>query len=160
MGWVPVSSPSTTETGTATRASTIDWSTLVTADLAHLVSRPRATATYTSEPGIKVHNHPEPSSKRVRSKTASLADKEKRAVPVKRANAPAVDWRDYYGQNWLATIQDQYHCEACWAFSATALVETQARIEHGLWNKRSEADIHDMEGKRLVMSRGIIRSRC
>src|SRR5690349_15994571 len=54
-----------------------------------------------------------------------------------------VDWRNRYGIPWLATIQLQYPCENCWAFSTTALVETMVRIEHGLWSKRSEGDLRD-----------------
>lgn len=55
----------------------------------------------------------------------------------------SVDWRDRYGINWLCSIQDQGNCESCWAFAATALVETQSRIEHGYWDKRSEGDMRD-----------------
>lgn len=57
--------------------------------------------------------------------------------------AASVDWRNRYGVNWLATIQDQGQCESCWAFAATALIETQSRIEHGYWDKRSEGDLRD-----------------
>jgi C1A family cysteine protease len=54
-----------------------------------------------------------------------------------------VDWRDRFGVRWLTSIQNQSPCQSCWAFGATALVETQARIEHGYWDKRSEGDAHD-----------------
>lgn len=59
------------------------------------------------------------------------------------AASSIVDWRYRFGVSWLATIQDQDPCESCWAFAATALVETQARIEHGYWDKRSEGDVRD-----------------
>jgi C1A family cysteine protease len=61
----------------------------------------------------------------------------------------AVDWRDRWGGRWLATIQDQNPCESCWAFGATALVESMVRIEHGVWAKRSEGDVRDGWGGKL-----------
>ncbi len=61
------------------------------------------------------------------------------------AAAPAVvDWRNR-GWPWLCTVQDQIG-ENCWAMSATALVETMTRINHGVWSKRSEGDVHDGMG--------------
>jgi hypothetical protein len=32
------------------------------------------------------------------------------------------------------------------AFAATALMETMVRIQHGMWSKRSEGDLHDSQG--------------
>jgi len=54
-----------------------------------------------------------------------------------------LDWRTRWGGRWLATMQDQNPCNNCWAFAATALVETMVRIEHGVWAKRSEGDLRD-----------------
>lgn len=54
-----------------------------------------------------------------------------------------LDWRSRWGGRWLTTIQDQNPCNNCWAFAATALVETMVRIEHGFWAKRSEGDMRD-----------------
>ncbi|KAK3994275.1 hypothetical protein QBC44DRAFT_392743 [Cladorrhinum sp. PSN332] len=55
----------------------------------------------------------------------------------------AVDWRNRSGVNYITTAQDQGVCQSCWAFAVTALIETMIRIEHGIWSKRSEADVHD-----------------
>jgi C1A family cysteine protease len=54
----------------------------------------------------------------------------------------AVDWRNRSGLNYITTAQDQGACNSCWAFAATALIESMVRIEHGIWSKRSEADVH------------------
>jgi C1A family cysteine protease len=58
----------------------------------------------------------------------------------------SVDWRNRSGLNYISTAQDQGSCNSCWAFAATALIESMVRIEHGLWSKRSEADVHDGVG--------------
>ncbi len=58
----------------------------------------------------------------------------------------SVDWRNRSGLNYITTPQDQGGCNACWAFAATALIEAMVRIEHGVWSKRSEADVHDGVG--------------
>ncbi|KAK4235404.1 hypothetical protein C8A03DRAFT_17860 [Achaetomium macrosporum] len=55
----------------------------------------------------------------------------------------SVDWRNRSGLNYITTPQDQGVCNSCWAFAATALIEAMVRIEHGVWSKRSEADVHD-----------------
>jgi len=55
----------------------------------------------------------------------------------------SVDWCNRDGQNWICSIQDQDSASSCWAFAATALVESMVRIEHGYWSKRSEGDIRD-----------------
>ncbi|KAI9842197.1 MAG: hypothetical protein M1837_007410 [Sclerophora amabilis] len=56
------------------------------------------------------------------------------------------DWRDRFGSNFLATIQDQGRCGNCWSFAATALAETMVRIEHGIWAKKSEGDLRSSWG--------------
>jgi Papain family cysteine protease len=68
------------------------------------------------------------------------------AVPEAGAGSrpPSVDWRNR-GWPWLCTVQDQIG-ENCWAMAATALVETMVRINHGVWSKRSEGDVHDGMG--------------
>ncbi|KAK4154900.1 hypothetical protein C8A00DRAFT_32255 [Chaetomidium leptoderma] len=58
----------------------------------------------------------------------------------------SVDWRNRDGLNYITTPQDQGSCNSCWAFAATALIESMVRIEHGVWSKRSEADVHDGVG--------------
>lgn len=63
------------------------------------------------------------------------------------AHATSVDWRNRWGWPWITTVQDQDGCNACWAFAATALVESMVRIEHAVWSKRSEGDVHDGIGK-------------
>ncbi|KAL2130283.1 hypothetical protein VTI74DRAFT_6677 [Chaetomium olivicolor] len=57
-----------------------------------------------------------------------------------------VDWRNRSGLNYITTPQDQGVCNSCWAFAVTALIESMVRIEHGVWSKRSEADVHDGVG--------------
>lgn len=73
-------------------------------------------------------------------------DENKDNAVAKRSLPSSVDWRSYAGWPWLATIQNQDPCGSCWVFAATALVEAQTRIEHGIWAKRSEADLHDQMG--------------
>jgi hypothetical protein len=73
------------------------------------------------------------------------------AAPAPQAGvAASVDWRVRWGWPWIATIQDQDGCESCWAFCATALVESMTRIEHFIWSKRSEGDIHDGMGAKCA----------
>jgi C1A family cysteine protease len=55
----------------------------------------------------------------------------------------SVDWRDRSGMNYITTPQNQGACNSCWAFAVAALIEAMVRIEHGVWSKRSEADVHD-----------------
>ncbi|KAH6839508.1 hypothetical protein B0I37DRAFT_408920 [Chaetomium sp. MPI-CAGE-AT-0009] len=70
------------------------------------------------------------------------------SVKATAASAPplAVDWRNRNGLNYITTAQDQGVCNSCWAFAAAALIESMVRIEHGVWSKRSEADVHDGVG--------------
>lgn len=65
------------------------------------------------------------------------------------AGAPpaALDWRNRWGANWITTVRDQNPCNACWAFSGTALVEAMVRIEHSYWTRLSEGDVHRGVGK-------------
>jgi C1A family cysteine protease len=50
--------------------------------------------------------------------------------------------------------QDQSGCESCWVFSATALIETMVRIQHGMWSKHSEGDFHDQMGVSCAQNGG------
>ena len=58
-----------------------------------------------------------------------------------------VDWRNRFGSNWITTVRDQGPTQNCWAFAATALYEAMIRIEHCLWNWRSEGDLARGTGK-------------
>src|ERR1700712_5776206 len=55
----------------------------------------------------------------------------------------SVDWRNRWGTNWITKPKDQGGCESCWVFSAVGVVESIVRIEHCVWSKRSEGDVHD-----------------
>jgi C1A family cysteine protease len=57
--------------------------------------------------------------------------------------AKSIDWRNRWGWPWITSVQDQDPCESCWAFCATGVVESMVRIEHAVWSKRSEGDVHD-----------------
>jgi hypothetical protein len=59
----------------------------------------------------------------------------------------AVDWRNRFGSNWITSVRDQDGTQNCWAFAATALYEAMIRIEHCLWNARSEGDLARGTGK-------------
>lgn len=56
--------------------------------------------------------------------------------------ATQVDWRSRWGWPWITTIRDQNGCNACWVFTAVALVEAMTRIEHCVWTERSDGDVH------------------
>lgn len=58
-----------------------------------------------------------------------------------------VDWRNRFGSNWITSVRDQQSSENCWAFATTALYEAMVRIEHCLWNRRSEGDLVHLVGK-------------
>jgi hypothetical protein len=62
----------------------------------------------------------------------------------------SVDWRNRWGWPWITSIRDQNGCNACWAFAATALVESMVRIEHAVWCARSEGDVHKGMGAKCA----------
>jgi hypothetical protein len=72
------------------------------------------------------------------------------SIPAAVVRPTVVDWRNRFGWNWITTIQDQGPCESCWAFAATALVSSMVRIEHAVWSKRSEGDVHDGMGAKCA----------
>ncbi len=59
----------------------------------------------------------------------------------------SIDWRNRWGQNWITSTRDQNPCPACWTFAGTALVEAMVRIEHSMWTRLSEGDVHRGVGK-------------
>ncbi|KAF2689219.1 cysteine proteinase, partial [Lentithecium fluviatile CBS 122367] len=67
----------------------------------------------------------------------------------------AVDWRSRWGKSWLCSATNQGAAGSCWAFAATALVETMVRIEHCLWSKRSEGDLRDGCGSTWAQNPGV-----
>ena len=69
------------------------------------------------------------------------------APPEAGAPPNSVDWRNRWGQNWITSTRDQDPCNACWAFAGTALVESMVRIEHAMWTRLSEGDVHRGVGK-------------
>jgi hypothetical protein len=62
--------------------------------------------------------------------------------PPEAGAAKAVDWRNRWGQNWITSVRDQNPCNSCWAFTSVALVEAMMRIEHAMWTRLSEGDVH------------------
>ena len=58
-----------------------------------------------------------------------------------------VDWRNRFGANWITSVRNQQSSENCWAFATTALYEAMVRIEHNLWNRRSEGEVVHGAGK-------------
>jgi len=81
--------------------------------------------------------------RRIANPLLAARNQQLRMIEVQLVLSLGVDWRTRWGGRWLTTIQDQNPCQSCWAFAATALVETMVRIEHGLWAKRSEGDLRD-----------------
>ncbi|MBL8329093.1 MAG: hypothetical protein JNJ71_09600 [Rubrivivax sp.] len=70
------------------------------------------------------------------------------AIPPEGGAPPAaLDWRNRWGQNWITTVRDQNPCNACWAFAGTALIEAMLRIDHAMWARLSEGDVHRGVGK-------------
>ncbi len=59
----------------------------------------------------------------------------------------SIDWRNRWSRNWITSTRDQNPCNACWAFAGTALVEAMVRIEHSMWTRLSEGDVHRGVGK-------------
>ncbi|MCX6556893.1 MAG: C1 family peptidase, partial [Candidatus Aminicenantes bacterium] len=43
----------------------------------------------------------------------------------------ALDWRDHNG-NWITAIKDQGDCGGCWAFAATAVLESMVKISENM----------------------------
>jgi hypothetical protein len=64
------------------------------------------------------------------------------AAPIGGAAPVSMDWRNRWGWPWITSIRDQDGCEACWCFTAVALVEAMVRIEHCVWPWVSESDVH------------------
>ncbi|KAK0609771.1 protease [Bombardia bombarda] len=82
----------------------------------------------------------------VRQGTAPTSLKTATTASSSRITPAVVDWRNRSGVSYITTAQNQGVCQSCWAFAVAALIEAQVRIEHGIWTKRSEADVHDRLG--------------
>lgn len=95
------------------------------------------------EPGIEIPDE------RRREIPRDEAMAEPEALPLGGV-AIAVDWRNRWGWPWVTTVRDQDGCNACWAFAATALVESMVRIEHAVWSHRSEGDMHKGMGAKCA----------
>ncbi|AEO57290.1 protease [Thermothelomyces thermophilus ATCC 42464] len=110
----------------------IDWSSIPPSPYKHALRQTNTTTTSSSS-----------------SSSSSKYDNQVYSVQVSGSSSspPAsVDWRNRDGQNYITTPQDQGACNSCWAFAVAALIESMMRIEHGVWGKRSEADVHDGVG--------------
>ena len=79
-------------------------------------------------------------------KSAHEIDKTLLKELIKPALSSAVDWRNRWGWPWITKVKDQGGCESCWTFTAVGVVESMVRIEHAVWSKRSESDVHDGMG--------------
>jgi hypothetical protein len=116
------------------------WNTILFANVSEPVLPPGSAPTTVVSKRLSLSLIPEPTI------LANADTIKERALPA------SVDWRNRGGLNYLATVQNQDPCGSCWIFSATALMETQVRIEHGLWSKRSEGDLMDQMGVRYAVS--------
>ena len=63
------------------------------------------------------------------------------AFPAAPAFALSVDWRNKNG-NHITPVANQGGCGACVSFGCSALIESMAHIESGIWIDLSEADSH------------------
>jgi cathepsin B len=52
-----------------------------------------------------------------------------------------LDWTNYNGYNYVTAVKDQGHCGSCWAFSATAAIESQLLIDKGSYVNLSEQSL-------------------
>jgi len=61
-------------------------------------------------------------------KNSKITSEDNAALEVGLALPASLDWRNYYGKDWITPIKDQGQCGSCWAFGTIAAYEADAKI--------------------------------